>query len=458
MMRLDWLRLFGRERLKMNYPTSFLYSTRLLTILFLLFFAICTCAQEGPVTFEFSFSNPGARSMGLGGAFAALADDATAAYANPAGLVQLLEPELSMEVRHWAYSTPFVAGGRITGPPSGEGIDTVTGIRSSTSNYDQTGLSEMSVVYPYKNWSFALYYHHLADFKHRRTLDGLFAFIDGEDERSEDVVSRTDLRISNWGLATAYRLSDTLSIGLGVVYWQSKLDAFSEEFTVMEAQFYQANPFTYENLDTQYYNNGEDNGFTFQLGLLWRISSMWSIGGYYRQGPRMKVRVVEITGPANDDEEPGTVEVDETSPLSFPNVYGLGAAFTAPNGLLTVSFEWSRVTYSAITDDLNDQVFGPGQVKVNDGDEYHLGVEYIVASADPIIALRCGAWFDPAHGLDSGRGEDVDIFERTIYTGGDDQWHLSGGLGLVFKKFQFDMGVDIADTIDQVSLSAVYRF
>ena len=49
--------------------------------------------QEGPVTFEFSFSNPGARAMGLGGAFAALADDATAAFANPAGLVQLLEPE-----------------------------------------------------------------------------------------------------------------------------------------------------------------------------------------------------------------------------------------------------------------------------------------------------------------------------------------------------------------------------
>ena len=55
---------------------------------------------ELPPTFEFSFSNPGARSIGFGGAFAALADDATAAFANPAGLVQLVDPEVSIEGRY----------------------------------------------------------------------------------------------------------------------------------------------------------------------------------------------------------------------------------------------------------------------------------------------------------------------------------------------------------------------
>ena len=44
---------------------------------------------------EFSFSNPGARSLGFGGAFVALADDATAAFANPAGLTQLVEPDVT---------------------------------------------------------------------------------------------------------------------------------------------------------------------------------------------------------------------------------------------------------------------------------------------------------------------------------------------------------------------------
>ncbi|MCJ7755499.1 MAG: hypothetical protein MUP13_13120, partial [Thermoanaerobaculales bacterium] len=63
--------------------------------------ATSAIAQETPSTFEFSFSNPGARSLGLGGAFAALADDATAAFANPAGLVQLVSIEVSAELRHW---------------------------------------------------------------------------------------------------------------------------------------------------------------------------------------------------------------------------------------------------------------------------------------------------------------------------------------------------------------------
>ena len=57
-------------------------------------------------TIQFSFSNPGARSLGLGGAFVALADDATAAWANPAGLVQIANSEVSVEFRHWSYSTP----------------------------------------------------------------------------------------------------------------------------------------------------------------------------------------------------------------------------------------------------------------------------------------------------------------------------------------------------------------
>ena len=94
---------------------------RLFIVAFLaaLFAAGPVCAQtELPPTFEFSFSNPGARSMGFGGAFAALADDATAAFANPAGLVQLVAPEVSIEGRYWSYSTPYVSGGLIWGTPT----------------------------------------------------------------------------------------------------------------------------------------------------------------------------------------------------------------------------------------------------------------------------------------------------------------------------------------------------
>ena len=97
--------------------------------------------QQTIVPLQLSFSDPGARSMGFGGAFVALADDATAAFANPAGLVQLIRPEVSVEARSWSYSTPYTVGGRAEGLPSGSGLDSTVGLKTATSSYDATGLS-----------------------------------------------------------------------------------------------------------------------------------------------------------------------------------------------------------------------------------------------------------------------------------------------------------------------------
>ena len=105
--------------------------------------AVGAGAQETPSTFEFSFSNPGARSLGLGGAFAALADDATTAFANPAGLVQLVSLEISAEVRHWRYSTPYIEGGRYDGEPTGIGLDTFDGLAFASQRQDLADLSRL---------------------------------------------------------------------------------------------------------------------------------------------------------------------------------------------------------------------------------------------------------------------------------------------------------------------------
>ena len=65
-----------------------------MTVLALMGVTRAVNAQQLPSSFQLSLSNPGARSLGFGGAFVAIADDATAAWANPAGLVQLARPEL----------------------------------------------------------------------------------------------------------------------------------------------------------------------------------------------------------------------------------------------------------------------------------------------------------------------------------------------------------------------------
>ena len=60
---------------------------------------------------QFNFGNPGARSLGMGGAFLGLADDASAAEANPAGLTILRKPEVSVEGRNYQEQQVFSTSG-----------------------------------------------------------------------------------------------------------------------------------------------------------------------------------------------------------------------------------------------------------------------------------------------------------------------------------------------------------
>src|SRR6266487_4234493 len=60
---------------------------------------------------QFNFGNPGARSLGMGGAFLGLADDASAAEANPAGLTILRKPEISVEIRNYVEQQTFTTTG-----------------------------------------------------------------------------------------------------------------------------------------------------------------------------------------------------------------------------------------------------------------------------------------------------------------------------------------------------------
>ena len=251
-------------------------------------------AQETPSTFEFSFSNPGARSLGLGGAFTALADDATAVFANPAGLVQLVEMEVSAELRHWRYSTPYIEGGRYEGEPTGIGLDTTDGLRTAVSEEQLTGLSFLSFVYPKGNWSFAVYRHQLANFRAETDTQGLF-HTGGTGTvtiRSFDRRWSTELDIVSYGVAGAYRISDRVSAGVGLVYYDGRLDApfewvFFDDQTL--ESFFGPNSY----LPQRQLANGamaiNDSDWGISAGLMWDFAEGWSLGTFYRQGPEFRL-------------------------------------------------------------------------------------------------------------------------------------------------------------------------
>src|SRR6478609_999238 len=99
---------------------------------------------------QFNFGNPGARSLGMGGAFIGLADDASAAEANPAGLTILRKPEISIEGRNYLEQQ----------------IMTTTGVFPDLTRTAFTHYSERveptfaSIVYPLpKNFVIGVYFH-----------------------------------------------------------------------------------------------------------------------------------------------------------------------------------------------------------------------------------------------------------------------------------------------------------
>ncbi len=99
-------------------------------------------------------------------------------------------------------------------------------------------------------------------------------------------------------------------------------------------------------------------------------------------------------------------------------------------------------------------VVEPG-TRVRDGSELRLGGEYALRIVSPVLAVRLGAWLDPAHRI-SYEGE-LD-FDRALLLPGDDELHLAVGFGLAFDTLQLDLGADLSDIRDTISLSAIYTF
>src|SRR5688572_13014475 len=96
---------------------------------------------------QFNFGNPGARSLGMGGAFLGLADDASAAEANPAGLTILRKPEVSIEVRNYLEQQLFTTSG------------TFPDLHRTAFNHhsDRIQIAFASVVYPIKHFTIGGY-------------------------------------------------------------------------------------------------------------------------------------------------------------------------------------------------------------------------------------------------------------------------------------------------------------
>lgn len=424
---------------------------------------------------QWNLSTPGARSLALGGAFLAVADDATAAYANPAGLAQLVRPEVSVEGRAWDFTSRFVDHGHqpATGV-TGIGVDRVDGLAFGERHDRTEGLSFASYVQSHDRLAWAVYRHQLAHFEASLVSHGPFAGPRQSPRRAVPARSQLRLDIEAWGGAAAWRLRDDLSVGATISWQRFRLRSLTERFDRREqptgdplvdgltGAFFGPADFLPDNQLNVQTLEGRDEDFAGSVGVLWRPLTALSVGAVYRRGGDFGFEARYVHGPraASRGQVPGTVEptVGGNGVFHAPDSFGAGVAWR-PRDDLVVALDWDRVKYSSLSDDLvNLLLAARGEVRlftIADADEIHLGAEYQAVTWRLPVSFRLGAWHDPDHRLRYGG---VDPVLRARFAPGNDQLHLSGGLGVVVGRAQVDLAFDASKLVDTVSLSTVARF
>jgi long-chain fatty acid transport protein len=401
---------------------------------------------------QFNFGNPGARSLGMGGAFLGLADDASAAEANPAGLTILRRPEVSIEARNSLTTQTFNVGGTFP--------DLVSEDFNSYSRRAEVTFA--SVVYPVGNFAVAGYYH--LPLRFENNIDNLFGtdsinFYLGENGPVDEQTCANDpncleyelfpfftavnIDLQTWGLATAYKAGN-FSIGVAARYQEFEEGAFTFRTDLND------NPLA------AVAQVSEDDDITYSAGFKWQMGNRFSIGGVYKEGAQFEAPLLFA-----DLQQGGGFEEVARPTFHVPDVYGVGISLR-PVPVLTINVDAVNVNYSNLSDDfvsIYNGIDGDVDYETEDVTEIHAGAEYFFTLGIP-VAIRAGWWRDPAHQLEfvGAMTEPNRVSARILYPGSEDQDHYTVGIGLAWPRFQIDAAYDTSDDYKVGSISMVTRF
>jgi long-chain fatty acid transport protein len=399
--------------------------------------------------FQFNFNNPGARSLGMGGAFVAVADDATAVIANPAGLVILQRPELSAEVKFTRFHNTFNA---FSNTPE-EGATN----RVHSRDFDDSVVtpSFFSFVFPTERVVVAAFVRELINYKSKVDSQGVFN-TDPAGGLNRLLPIRSDLEIQalNFGLGAGLNLEKQNAwlpnIGASLEFSVGRIRSRLERFDT----FGFTGPPNFSSLLSTETVDGTDLGIGFNVGALWHPLKELGVGAVYRRGPRY-----DMTFTITDSS--GTVT---TGPFGFkvPDVAAAGVSYRFFERL-TLAFEATYIQYSQLVKNfqvpLADAI--ATRYKLDDVVELHLGGEYIFFVRDIPVAARAGFYTNPDHKIRfAGGPRNADeVGERLLYAGGKDYYHGTVGIGIVpLPGVQLDFAGNYAKDVVEFSVSTVFRF
>ncbi|MBU2550187.1 MAG: outer membrane protein transport protein [Proteobacteria bacterium] len=368
----------------------------------------------------------GARALGMGGAFIAVCDDATAASWNPGGLIQLELPEISFVVA----SVSRKEDNRFKNNPEGDGEQSIS----------LQNLNYFSLAYPFtaggRNMIVSLNKQHLYDFN--RIWRFPLNWSSGNLSLQRDVEYEQNGGLSALGLAYAVQITPDFSLGLTLNFWDSNLNdnGWTQVTTETGRGTLGAAPLAFPfNLNFQSRDAYTFDGFNFNLGMLWRITPRLTVGAVFKAPFTGSLRhetsfVSAITFPTfpASDSKSSTYRV-QNEQLDMPMSYGIGFAYRFSDAF-TMSLDVYRTEWGDfLLKDANGRETSPITGKLADEStiepthQVRLGAEYLIIRDKYTVPLRAGVFYDPS----PAEGQP------------DSYYGFSLGTGLAIGRFIFDV-------------------
>jgi long-subunit fatty acid transport protein len=375
--------------------------------------------------FTFNFASPGARANAMGRAFVGLADDATAAQSNPAGLVLLSRPEVSFENKTTGFASPRPAAANSL--RTGETVDFGETINSP---------AFASFVYPTRNLRVALFRQEFLNYREEFRLEKRIV------PETEVTLFQVDgdikLKGVNYGAAAAYHFSTKLFAGFSARISQLSVESEQEREI-------RTGPNT--RID------GNSSEFTFAIGIIYNPVRKVSFGVVYERNGKYHF---EETYQRRD----GGFDPAYSLVVKVPDRYAVGTAIRPTEGL-TIVADIVKVEYSQLSDDFTiifNEHSQPDDFHIKDATEIHLGAEEIFFVDSTAIAVRGGFFTNPPHRL---RYSGKELAAIAAFNFGEDSsaasFTIGGGVS-VSNQTQIDAAYIFSDTFNEFSASFVLRF
>lgn len=406
----------------------------------------------------------GARALGMGGAFIAVADDATAASWNPGGLTQLEMPEFSIVYSYKRASEYFSSSTR---PELGGDNDTHLG-----------ELNYLSIAYPFQRTiagrNIVVSLNYQRKFNFNRELDFRFndaAALTGGNifDIHYDINYHQEGSLSTFSPAVGFELTNNLSVGAVMNIWDSSLISDNgwrntTEFRSRSRVDGDSPAFSSGEIIEEY----EDfDGTNYTFGLLYRPFERFQIGAVFNTKFAADVKYTQtfrLHGAATSVNR-------ENRRMEFPSSFGLGVAYRFPNDKLTVSLDVTRREWDEFVEIdrrgvRTSPITGLGKFMSPADPTYtvRMGAEYVfVDQSKPIQrylpSLRAGMFYDP----EPAGGQKDYWFGLGKVTGEpDDYYGVTLGAGVLIRNrvnvdfaYQYRWGNDVRkDTFAQPGTAA----